>query len=205
MAYSLIRKLTALCVALVVAALAGGLAPQARAQSYGIMPGDTLRIEVLEDSTLDRNALVLPDGTITFPMAGTLRVAGRSPESVRQSIVKSISKDFAAPPTVYVSVMSVSDETLFDPRVIDVYVMGEVATPGKIELEPGTTLLQALAQGGGFTRFAALKRIELRRADPSTGTEHIYVFNYKTGAGIPGSTALQNGDVIVVPERKLFE
>ena len=49
-----------------------------------------------------------------------------------------------------------------------IYVMGQVATPGMVEVEPGTTLLQAIALAGGLDRFAATKRIQLRRTD-STG------------------------------------
>ncbi len=192
--------------AALIAALILTSTPQnAQAQAYQIMPGDSLRIEVLEDNTLNRNALVLPDGTISFPGAGTVRVAGRSAASVRQSLSRAMAKDFAVAPTVYVSVQSLKDNSLFDAPVTDIFIMGEVNNPGVIEVKSGATLLQTLAQGGGFTRFAATKRIELRRADPATGTEHTYLYNYKTGEGIPGFTLVKRGDVIVVPERKLFE
>ena len=39
---------------------------------YRIRPGDTLRIEVLEDESLNRAALVAPDGRITLPLAGSV-------------------------------------------------------------------------------------------------------------------------------------
>jgi len=39
----------------------------ALAQTYQIRPGDTLRIEVLEDASLNRTVLVAPDGRITIP------------------------------------------------------------------------------------------------------------------------------------------
>lgn len=193
--------LSALAMALVVTSTAQSV----QAQAYGIMPGDTLRIEVLEDNTLNRNALVLPDGTISFPSAGTVHVSGRSTASVRKSLSQAMAKDFAVAPTVYVSVQSLQDRSLFDVPVTDIFIMGEVNNPGVIEAKSGATLLQALAQGGGFTRFAASKRIELRRADPATGTEHTYLYNYKTGEGLRGSTLVKQGDVIVVPQRKLFE
>ena len=89
---------------------------------------------------------------------------------------------------------------------MSVYAMGEVASPGKADVAPGTTVLQFLAQAGGFTRFAAQKRVQLRRIAKG-GAEEVFIFNYDgTGAsGITGSTRLQSGDVIVVPQRKLFE
>ena len=59
---------------------------------------------------------------------------------------------------------------------------------------------------GGVTPFAAKKRIQLRRVDKS-GVEKVYKFDLdaieRGAAG--GSTRLMSGDVIVIPQRKLFE
>ncbi len=89
---------------------------------------------------------------------------------------------------------------------INVYVLGEIVQPGKIAAEEGTTILQVLAEAGGLTRFAAHKRIELRRTDSDTGDIRRYLYNYDgTGPSIQGSTVLNAGDVIVVPARRLFE
>ncbi|MEO0692522.1 MAG: SLBB domain-containing protein, partial [Pseudomonadota bacterium] len=79
---------------------------------------------------------------------------------------------------------------------------------GKVEMEPGTTLLQAFAEMGGFSSFAATKRVQLRRQDPKTGVETVIPLNYD--AMLQGQTAnatleLRDGDVIVVPTRRLFE
>ena len=63
---------------LLTLALFGTTAPGANAQSvYKIRPGDTLNIEVLEDEGLNRNVLVLPDGTISFPLVGTVKARSR--------------------------------------------------------------------------------------------------------------------------------
>jgi polysaccharide export outer membrane protein len=187
------------------------LAVQAQAQSgYAIQRGDTLRIEVLEDPNLNRSVLVLPDGSISFPLAGSVAAAGRTVDDLSAALVGALSSNFAAPPTVFVSVGQLAERPAGTgggsarPRVVGIFAMGEVAKPGRIDAERGVTLLQALAQAGGFTRFAATRRIELHRTDPATGKEQVYLFNYR-GGGISGSTPLQAGDVIVVPERRLFE
>ena len=44
------------------------LAQQGLTQDYRLQPGDTVQIEVLEDSTLNREAIVLPDGQILLPL-----------------------------------------------------------------------------------------------------------------------------------------
>lgn len=180
--------------------------------NYRIRAGDTLSIEVLEDPTLNRNVLVLPDGTVTFPLVGTLRAGGASIDTVRANLTSALASNFAAPPTVFVSVAALAERnevaSELVPVTIDTYIMGEVNAPGRIAVIPGTTILQILAEAGGFTRFAAPKRVQLRRADKNTGDMRTYIFNYQgTGGGqsIKGSTTLEAGDVVVVPQRRLFE
>ena len=181
-------------------------APVAYAQSagYRIQPGDQLAITVLEDETLNRNTLVLPDGSISVPLAGSINASGRSVDAVESAIADRLASNFAVRPSVFVSVTSVSDTGLTFP----IYVVGQVGGPGQIEVEAGTTLLQAIALAGGLDRFAATKRIQLRRSDPSTGQERLYIFNYNAverGGAIQSMITMREGDVIVVPERHLFE
>lgn len=171
--------------------------------AYTINTGDTLQIEVLEDSNLNRAALVLPGGTISFPFAGNVAAAGRTTGDVAAELAQRLSSNFASTPTVFVSVGQVGVPVGgIVAATTDIYITGEIATPGKLAASPGITILQAIAQGGGLTRFAAGKRIQLRRGDK------IYPYNYYTNGGsgsIPGSTRLAPGDVIVVPQRTLFE
>src|SRR6056297_3105420 len=201
----MIRFLTAF---LLMAGLAGAAAAQS---DYSIQPGDTLQIEVLEDPNLNRTVLVLPDGSISFPLAGTLKAGGRNIDSVAQTLASELASNFAVEPTVLVSVAQIAPKTRRGPNVPDlmnIYIIGEVNEPGRKEVLPGTTLIQFLAEAGGLSRFAAEKRIQLRRVDPASNEETVYRFNYRTMGGpdsISGTTVLAPGDVIVVPERRLFE
>ncbi len=180
-------------------------APMALAQAagYRIQPGDTLSVTVLEDETLNRQALVLPDGRISVPLAGSIRAAGQSVESVEKTIADRLASNFAVRPNVFVSVTAVDEDALTFP----IYVLGRVAEPGIREVEVGTNLLQAIAVAGGLDRFAATKRIQLRRRN-ADGQEQIFTFNYKAverGAAIESMITMREGDVILVPERRLFE
>jgi polysaccharide biosynthesis/export protein len=180
------------------------------AQDYQIRPGDLLRIEVLEDASLNRDVLVLPDGKISVPQMGTYSVGGKSLNAVQIGISAGLAPNFAAAPTVFVTVSRVADVT---PRTagssrMDVFVMGEVNQPGKASIARGTSILQFLAEVGGFTKFAATKRIQLRRTDPKTGQQTVYGFNYHAivnGSAGVSAMILREGDVILVPERRLFE
>lgn len=200
---------------LIATAMLLGVATAAVAQSgYKIRAGDTLAVEVLEDGSLNRSVLVLPDGSINFPLVGTLRAGGTTVAQVQQQIALALAPNFAITPNVFVSVANLAERRATGssapakPTTIATYIMGEVNSPGKLDVEPGTTLLQLLAQAGGLTRFAAETRIELRRTDAKHGTVTRYLFSYSgkgKGRRISGSTVLTEGDVIVVPERRLFE
>lgn len=200
---SILRRLAAALILLPLFAVASF------AQDYKIRTGDVLQIEVLEDGTLNRSAIVLPDGQISLPLAGSVRAAGRSLAEVQADLAARLAPNFAKSPTVFVTLSALADRAPSAPaapRMIDVFVMGAANAPGKIEVKPGTTLLQALAQAGGLSPFAAKKRVQLRRVDKS-GNEQVYKIDVdaieRGEAG--GATRLMSGDVIVVPQRKLFE
>jgi polysaccharide biosynthesis/export protein len=178
--------------------------PAQAQDSYRVQPGDVLRVEVLEDQTLNRDALVLPDGNVSLPLAGTVRAGGRSIETIQSEIIAQLSPNFATPPTVFVSIAELTPPVVpgsFVAATVSVFLLGEAATPGRIEVEPGTTILQALAQAGGVTNFAATKRLQLRRAGK------VYQLNYKAleSGGSGFDTAVADGDVILIPQRRLFE
>lgn len=199
---SILRRLAAALFLLPILALS------AWAQDYRVRSGDVLQIEVLEDATLNRSAIVLPDGQISLPVAGSIRVAGRSLSDVQAEIASRLAPGFASPPTVFVTLSALAERpTPSAPRTIDIFVLGAANAPGKIQVSPGTTFLQAIAQAGGLSPFAAKKRVQLRRVDKS-GTEQVYrvdVDAIERGEAGGGTTKLINGDVIVVPQRKLFE
>lgn len=200
--------------ALVLVAMAGPALAQA---GYQLKPGDVIQIEVLEDPSLNRSVLVLPDGSISFPQVGTLRAGGRTVDQLRGALTQGLASNFAAPPNIYVTVSSLAPPPVPGTAAAaaaaretqTLYVMGEVGAPGRKEVEPNTNLLQFLSQAGSLTRFAARHRIELHRVNPATKTAQVYLFDLDNIGGganrISGVTTLIPGDVVVVPTRRLFE
>ena len=182
------------------------------AQGYRVKPGDTLQVEVLEDASLNRTVLVLPDGSFSFPLAGTVRASGRSLPEIQSALATALSPNFAASPTVFVGLSALAEPRVVstapvEPATIAVYVVGEVPNPGKFEVEPGTRILQLFAEVGGFTKFAATKRVQLRRTT-SSGGERLYSINYRAierGAQLQNNITVHDGDTIIVPTRRLFE
>ncbi|RYH09994.1 polysaccharide biosynthesis/export family protein [Tropicimonas sp. IMCC6043] len=197
----LIRVLVAIFAMVIAAGTAGAQG------NYLIKPGDRLAVEVLEDTSLNRQVLVLPDGNISFPMAGAIQAGGRTTGQIERAIASKIASNFSVAPTIYVSVAGLSPEDQATEDTFIVYLVGEVNEPGPKEVFYGTTFLQVLAQSGGFTKFAATKRLQLRRNNPD-GSQRLFKVNYRAisqGAQMSGDLRLRKGDVILVPERRLFE
>ena len=205
------RLATAFAAMMAVLTLSLALvAPAAAQDGYRICSGDTLHVEVLEDPSLNRDVLVSPDGRVSLPLAGSVKASGQTIEGVQSALAAKLAPNFAAAPNVYVSVAQLAERVARTgpaaPVLIDIYVLGEVAAPGRLQVPRGTTVLQLFAETKGFTQFAATKRIQLRRT--TNGVEKVYPLNYvaiEKGSSRNGTTVLINGDVIVVPQRRLFE
>lgn len=184
------------------------LSLNASAQEYKLKTGDVVQIEVLEDTSLNRTAIVLPGGQISLPLIGSVAAGGRTLLEVQQDVSAQLAQSFATAPTVYVTLSALAERVPpGDPVTIDVFVVGAANAPGRLEMPPRSTLLQAVAMAGGLSPFAAKKRLQLRRTDKN-GNETTYRLNYEAieaGEGAGGATQLVDGDVIIVPQRKLFE
>ncbi len=184
---------------------------QAVVERYVLQPGDVIAISVLEDPLLDRQILVAPDGRIALPLAGTIKAEGLTAEQLQRAVQKRLRKNFVERPNVTVALVSTVEE---EDELREVYVLGEVTRPGRYEYdsEKSITVLQALTLAGGPGPFAATERIQVREVVSANApeTETLRLFNYEAAQdGLLNTSrdlsALEDGAVIVVPERGLFE
>ena len=200
----MLRKL----VTPVLLALLAALTPlAAAAQAYQLQPGDRIQISVLEDPSLNQGVLVRPDGLISMPLVGTVQAAGRSPEEVSAAIRRALARDFVTPPTVTVALTGLGSPDLADGVVAArIYVIGEVGRPGPIEAVLPLDILQALSLAGGPGIFAARQRIQVRRRVGAEETVMLFDYDLIEDGEVPlERILLADGDVIVVPQRGLFE
>ncbi len=160
-------------------------------REYRIGPEDVLEISVWKEEELQREVLVRPDGGISFPLAGDVRAAGRTPQELQSAISEKLKKYIPD------AVVTVSVTKLTGHRI---YVIGKVNNPGQFTVGRYVDVLQALTLAGGLTPYASEESIKILRR--KNGKEVVYPFDYdavKSGDALDQNIVLQNDDVVVVP------
>ena len=164
---------------------------EARAADYLLRPGDLLLVSVWHEADLAAEVLIRPDGKFSFPLAGEIKAAGRTPDDVRMELVTKI-ESYIPDAVVTVMVKDIGGNKAF--------VVGKVLRPGPIPMTEETNVMQALSMAGGTAQFASLKSIKVLRGQGDSQTA--INFNYdqvESGKSLEQNIALQPGDVVVVP------
>jgi protein involved in polysaccharide export with SLBB domain len=155
--------------------------------SYVVGPGDQVivrtwgRLEETVRMTVDR------DGKIFYPRIGSLQVAGKSFGDLRTFLKGKI----GAMAEVR------ADVTLGELKASRVAVVGEVASPGWLQVSTFHTALQALAMAGGVRDIGSLRRVEIRRHGAPFAKIDLY--DLLLMGDNSGDVRLQQGDTIFVP------
>jgi len=195
-----LRLVSVVCALAIVGCASGTGAEQAKAttppqaaplEQYKIGPEDTLAISVWKNEAMSRTIPVRPDGMISLPLLNDIQAAGLTPMQLRDVIVKRLA-EYMPTPEVSVIVNEVHS--------FKVSVMGEVTRPSRYELKSATTVLDVLAQAGGFTQFASRTRIVILRPNGKTMTRIPFNYNKVVAAGGEEENLyLQPGDIVLVP------
>jgi len=168
----------------------------AYSSDFKIMAGDVLQITVWKEAGMDHELVVLPDGSISFPLIGMINIQGLTPIETSKLIKNKLRQTI---PDAAVSVIVKA------PLGHTVNIIGQVTKPGKIVMGSRLTVMQALSQAGGLTPFADDGSINIIRKE--NGKEISIEFPYddvSRGSDLEKNIELKSGDVIVVPTAGLF-
>jgi len=131
---------------------------------------------------------VASEGTVTFPLAGTIQASGLSVGELTDELVKKVSK-YIPNPQITVSVREYTG--------LSVSVMGEVIKGGHYTIAGSKTIVDLIADAGGFTKDADLKHVRLIRDGKSQDINLQSVLDGKQ-AQMP---VIEPKDIIYVPEK----
>jgi protein involved in polysaccharide export with SLBB domain len=153
---------------------------------------DTFDVRVYGEADLTGTFRVATDGTIDYPLAGRLAVAGLRTGEVQQLLVSRLKDKYLKDPQVVV--------TIKDRNSQKVTVLGQVAKPGQVSYYPNMTIVDAIANAGGFTGIAAKNAVNLRREVRGQIEMHVYPVA-DISEGRSQNIMVFPGDVLVVDER----
>ena len=141
--------------------------PDPRNKELVLGVGDVVSINVWENNSLNTEATIRPDGTITMPLVGDLKAAGETPSSLKTN-VKTQLQNFVKLQGTEVTVAVKSWKSY------RFTIQGEVTRSGVFSSDQFVRVSDALALAGGLTRFARRSEITLLRKDAKGGeTKHI--------------------------------
>jgi len=153
---------------------------------------DVFEIRVFNEGELTGPYRVSAEGTIDFPMAGRIHVAGLRLEEVQELLVTKLKAGYMKDPQVSVMIRSWNSRK--------VSVLGQVTKPGSVDYFPRMTIVDAIALAGGFTPIADKNTVNLRREVSGKVETKIFPVSDISEGRAPNVSVLP-GDVVVVEER----
>jgi polysaccharide biosynthesis/export protein len=164
---------------------------------YIIGAEDMLEITVWRNADLSKTVQVRPDGRISMPIIRDIMAVGKTPTQLAEEMTNKL-KEYVQNPVVAVSLKEVNSSNVF--------VLGEVAHPGKFPLKSKTTLLQGITVAGGFTPIAARNQIVIFRFTENAPGMKRLTASYDEivlRSGINENFELKSGDTVVVPSEAM--
>jgi len=165
------------------------------AAEYQIGPGDSLNIFVWRNPELSIDVPVRPDGRISIPLVEDVVAAGTTPTMLAREVEKRLSKYVTNP------IVTVMPKSFVGPFAQQVRVIGEAATPKALPYRANMTVLDAMIEVGGLTKYAAGDRATLVRTVNDVQESHAVHLNSLIKDGdIESNVALAPGDILIIPQ-----
>ncbi len=179
-----------------------GTAPPSRVTvegAYTLGAGDRILLDIFNVPEYSREYQVLVNGTVNFPLIGSVSLEGLTLEQAGNFISQQYAR-FLRRPIVTVSLVA--------PRPLQIALAGEINRPGSYTIPYSggggglqqPTLSQALGLAGGITQAADLGRVQVRRVQ--RGGSQVFNLNLWSlvrGGDLSQDLTLRDGDSIFIP------
>ena len=157
--------------------------------AYKIGPLDVLDVAVFKVPDLSKTVQVGEDGTITYPLIGQVRAAGRTAHDLEVDLKQKLGEKYLRSPQINVLVREYNSQR--------VTISGAVKTTGVYAIKGRTTLLQVISMAGDIDNSIASGDIVVfRTVDGQRTAARFDAEAIKNGKG--DDPEMLPGDVIVV-------
>jgi len=169
-------------------ALEGPIDPAA----YVLGPSDQLLMILKGPETEMHFLRVFPEGNVILPNYGAFHASGLTLEKFTVQVREHLRR--------YYRNIDI-DVQLSVPRTFIVYVLGEVGSPGPVEVTAMSRVSHAVARAGGFQAGGSHRMIEIREAEESTRIADLFLF-LQTG-NFEYNPTLKEGQMVFVPLKEI--
>jgi polysaccharide export outer membrane protein len=157
-------------------------------------PGDKVELTIYYGGGKESKATYTLDssGQMEVQYIGTVNAAGKDPNQTKDEIQRRLADGYLVNPGVSLSVV--------DRNSLKCSVFGQVAHSGTIKFTPHMTIVEAIAQSGGFAPLARKNFVQVTR----TIGAHKETYQLPVemiGEGKRPNFELMPGDQVFVPER----
>lgn len=156
-------------------------------------PGDVFDVRVYGEEGLTGTYRIASDGSIDYPLLGTISVQGMTPTEVTRLIADGlVNGEFLRSPNVSVFVKEYTSKKIS--------VFGQVNKPGTFQYADGMSIVEAISIAGGFTPMAKMNDVTVTRV--INGAEKQFLVPVEAiGEGRTPNFVLRPGDIVFVPQR----
>ncbi len=146
-----------------------------------------------DDSVAISQTYTISDtGTIKLLYLEEMNIAGLRPSELARKVEETYkTAQIFTKPNVVVTLGEASGVQRYSS------ILGQVKTPRTVGITPGITMIDAIAQCGGFTPFADTRKVKLTRKGKATYHDLSQTTN-------KDNIKIQSNDIITVPVRRLF-
>ncbi len=156
-------------------------------------PGDVFDVRVYGEKELSSSYRVGSDGTIDFPLVGTVNVVGLTPANVASLLEEAlVERQYLKSPQVSIFVKEYNSKKIS--------VFGQVNKPGTFPYQDGMSVVEAISIAGGFNSMAKKNDTFVIRVLEGKKTR-FQVPVVSIGQGQVANFVLRPGDILFVPER----
>lgn len=159
---------------------------------YRLGAGDRLTVEVWGRPEVSGSHVVGPDGRITMPLVGPVRLADITREEAARDVHNMLASYYVQPSVV----LRVDQYT-----ANRITVLGRVQNPGTIQFDQQPTLLEALAKAGSLSvidKEATLTRVAIFRGREQVAWVDLRELLNRVNPAY--NIRLQAGDLIYIPD-----
>lgn len=169
-------------------------------RSYYVGPFDRLTIDVFGVQDLaKRDVQVDASGKISYPLVGTLQVAGLTPREIEQLLATELKANYIRDPQVTVNLAETVSQVIA--------VEGQVTKPGLYPVIGNLSLMRVMALAGGTTEFSKLNDVVIYRTVQGQRYAALYDLN-QIRHGAYADPEVYANDIVMVGEsksRRLFK